>query len=173
MLGCLGHMKNRIIFSKSHYNACLALFLEVQIWVILNLMKLKAGFSERAHTADWELEVWAPDFAGLLEQAARGMFAISGTRLEEGPRESQILHLNADDPESLLVKFLNELLLLSEQKHLGFDHFNFVLDGNHLNASIEGAPIRSLDKEIKAVTYHNLSIRETKTGLQVNIVFDV
>lgn len=136
-------------------------------------MKLEAGFTERAHTADWELEVWAPDFAGILEQAARGMSAISGTRLEEGSRESKILHLNADDPESLLVKFLNELLLLSEQKRLGFDHFNFVLDGNHLDVFIEGAPIRSQDKEIKAVTYHNLSIRETKAGLQVNIVFDV
>jgi SHS2 domain-containing protein len=30
-----------------------------------------------------------------------------------------------------------------------------------------------LDKEIKAVTYHNLAVRQTETGLAVNIVFDV
>jgi len=40
----------------------------------------QSGFREREHTADWELQVWAPSFSGLLEQAARGMYALSGTR---------------------------------------------------------------------------------------------
>ena len=136
-------------------------------------MRPAAGFSESEHTADWELEVWAPDFPGLLEQAARGMFAISGTQLEEESRESQLLYVEAGDRESLLVKFLNELLHLGEQKHLGFDHFILVLEGNRLNAYMLGGRICSREKEIKAVTYHNLSIRETEEGLKVNIVFDV
>ena len=136
-------------------------------------MKPKAGFIEREHTADWELEVWAPDYLSLLEQAACGMYALSGTRLENEPRQTFILHLEAQDGEGLLVKFLSELLYLGDQKHLGFDQFNFHIEDYQLHVSMEGAVICSRDKEIKAVTYHNLAIQETKSGLRVQIVFDV
>jgi SHS2 domain-containing protein len=136
-------------------------------------MKPKSGYSEREHTADWELEIWAPDFLGLLEQAARGIYAMSGTCLETGPRQALFLDLNADDRESLLVRFLTELLVLSELERLAFDLFKFSLEGTSLHAALEGAAILSQDKEIKAVTYHNLSILETEEGLRVNIVLDV
>ena len=43
-----------------------------------------AGYRELEHTADWELEAWADDLPGLLEQAARGMYALSGVRLDGG-----------------------------------------------------------------------------------------
>jgi SHS2 domain-containing protein len=36
-----------------------------------------------------------------------------------------------------------------------------------------GAPLQSLDKAIKAVTWHHLKIEETARGLEVEIVFDV
>jgi len=38
---------------------------------------------------------------------------------------------------------------------------------------MSGAPVGSPGKDIKAVTYHNLAIRKTERGLEVNIVFDV
>lgn len=136
-------------------------------------MITKSGFFEREHTADWEIEVWAPDFYGLLEQAARGMYAISGTHIQQEPRCKWEVHLTATDNESLLVRFLSELLLLSEQEQLGFDVFQFRMESEGLNVLMEGAPIHRLEKGIKAVTYHNLSIRESEDGLRVNIVFDV
>jgi SHS2 domain-containing protein len=136
-------------------------------------MEHSAGFLEHEHTADWELDIWAPDFFGLLEQAARGMYALSGTRLAKRPRQTLYIDINACDRESLLVKFLTELLLLSEQERLAFDTFQFAQQGTSLCATLEGAPYLSLEKEIKAVTYHNLVIRETKAGLRVNLVFDV
>jgi len=40
-------------------------------------------------------------------------------------------------------------------------------------AEVAGAPIESIAKEIKAVTYHNLAVRETARGLETTIVFDV
>ena len=83
------------------------------------------------------------------------------------------LDLDAFDRESLLVKFLTELLVLSEQERLAFDLFHFAQKGTSLCVTVEGAPILSQDKEIKAVTYHNLAIRETAAGLRVNLVLDV
>jgi SHS2 domain-containing protein len=38
---------------------------------------------------------------------------------------------------------------------------------------MKGGHLVEQRKEIKAVTYHNLSIRETERGLEAEIVFDV
>jgi SHS2 domain-containing protein len=133
----------------------------------------KTGFREREHTADWELEVWGPDLATLLEQAARGMYALTQTQLNPETRLTRAFELPYHDPESLLVDFLSELLYLGEDQGIGFDSFDIQLDGDELRAELEGAPIKSQAKEIKAVTYHNLRVRQTERGLEVNIVFDV
>jgi len=132
------------------------------------------GFREHAHTADWELEVWAPDLSVLLEQAARGMYALSGVRLQAGMRLTRTIDLQTMDAESLLVRFLSELLWLEQEEGLGFDTFNLHLEGEqNLHAELGGAAIAILNKEIKAVTYHNLAVQHTPNGLRVNIVFDV
>ena len=132
------------------------------------------GFREIAHTADWELEAWAPGLTGLLETAARGMYAMSGTRLQAGERQTRALDLHALDAESLLVRFLTELLWLGQQEGLAFDAFWLSLQpGWVLHAELGGASIASQEKDIKAVTYHNLVIRRIPKGLAVNIVFDV
>jgi SHS2 domain-containing protein len=80
----------------------------------------------------------------------------------------------AEDAESLLVRFLNELLWLEEEQGLAFDRFSIMVDNQlNLQAELNGFAIASLDKEIKAVTYHNLQVENTSQGLRVNIVFDV
>lgn len=133
----------------------------------------RAGFREIEHTADWELEAWAPDLSGLLEQCARGMYSLSGARLQPAPRQARRLEFQAYDAESLLVKFLSELLFLGYQEGLAFDRFHLAIEGYQLQANLEGAPILSIDKEIKAVTYHKLEVRQTERGQEVRIVFDV
>jgi len=131
------------------------------------------GYREIEHTADWELEAWAPDLAALLEQAARGMSALAGMRLEDGPRQEYTLRVQGSDAESLLVAFLSELLYYAEQDGIGFDRYQLVVQGDELLARLCGARLKSVDKEIKAVTYHNLQVRQGGRGLEVNIVFDV
>ena len=132
-----------------------------------------AGFREIEHTADWELEVWGPDIPALLEQAARGMYALSGVQLKPEPRISRDFQLAMFDEESLLVDFLNELLWMLEEEALAFDQLQLRLEERQLKASLQGAPIASLNKEIKAVTFHNLQVNRRKSDLVVHIVFDV
>lgn len=134
---------------------------------------VKCGFREREHTADWELEVWAPDLCMLLEQAARGMYALSGTRLVESPRQERTFEISHYDSESLMVRFLSELLYFGEQEGLAFDQFFLCLQQDSLKAVVSGAAVVVQDKEIKAVTYHNLAVKRTDQGLRVCIVFDV
>jgi SHS2 domain-containing protein len=130
-------------------------------------------YEELPHTADWCLRVWAADMAGLFSESARGMNALAGVRLAEGPRVRRTFEISAPDPESLLVTFLSELVYAAEQERLAFDRFEVKIKGQTLKVEMEGAPIISMDKAIKAVTYHNLQIRQTGRGYEVEIVFDV
>ncbi len=136
-------------------------------------MEPTAGFKELRHTADWEIEAWAPDLVRLFEQAAVGMYALSGTNLYPEPRITRIVELTAEDAEGLLVKFLSELLFLGEQYGLAFDVFDLQIDRCRLSARLHGAPMTEQSKEIKAVTYHKLAIQPGSRGLEVRIVFDV
>jgi SHS2 domain-containing protein len=138
-----------------------------------------SGFEELPHTADWALRVWAPDLPGLFAQAARGMHALSGARPAAGPRRLRTIELQAPDAESLLVGFLSELVFAAEGERLIFNRIKVRLHdpdpgpGLRLSATMSAAPLSSLTRAIKAVTYHNLSIRRTAGGYEVEIVFDV
>ena len=131
------------------------------------------GFEEIPHTADWSLRVWADDLPGLLAESARGMNVLTGAVLADRPRLKRTFETTGADGESLLVAFLTELVYSAEQENLGFDDFALEIKDDRLKVEMEGAPLKSLSKAIKAVTWHNLKIRETTRGLEVEIVFDV
>jgi len=132
-----------------------------------------AGYREIEHTADWELEVWAPTLPALLEQAARGMYVLSGIKLRETSREMRKIVLHFIDMESLLVSFLSNLLYFGETQEIGFDGFLLEMKDDRLEAVLYGATIAWQTKEIKAVTYHNLKVVKTPEGFRTRIVFDV
>ena len=134
---------------------------------------LSAGFMEITHTADWALKVWAPDLPGLLVEAARGMYSLMEVRPTAQPHLTRVLELDAEDAEGLLVAFLGELLFYLEQERLAFDSIKVKMDQTHLHADLAGVPITAQSKEIKAVTYHNLAIHQTASGLEVTIVLDI
>ena len=134
---------------------------------------MRSGYKEIQHTADWALQVWAPDLTGLMQQAALGMIALMGARLSNDGRLERTIMISADDSESLLVAFLNSILYEMELDSVGFDRFELKLDGLKLHARLAGAPLLELQKSIKAVTFHNLEIRPVEAGLETTIVFDV
>lgn len=131
------------------------------------------GYREIEHTADWALEVWAPNLEGLFIQAALGMCSLLGLKLVTGPRERRLLDLEASDSETLLVGFLNELLFLTDSEGFGPDRFDLEIRSGRLAAVIEGAPIAARSKEIKAATFSDLVILRGQNGLETRVVFDV
>lgn len=124
------------------------------------------------------MRVWANDLPSLFEEAAHGMNTLAGVKLIEGARIKKHFEAKAPDSESLLVAFLSELIYFQEQENLGFSKFDIqILDASNnecrTSADMEGAPIQSVDKAVKAVTFHNLKISKTARGLEVEIVLDV
>ncbi|NPA31006.1 MAG: archease [Chloroflexi bacterium] len=133
-----------------------------------------AGFREIEHTADWAIEVWAPDLAGLLEHAARGMYALLRLRwAAEGATVRRPVRLSAPDPETLLVDFLSELLFVLDTERVAFDEFALQATPTRVQGRLRGRPVVGQEKEIKAVTYHNLRVERTAQGWRAVVTFDV
>ena len=132
-------------------------------------------WQEIEHTADLSLRVWGEDLRALFEHAALGMMSLLGGETSPGGdtlRES--IKLRAPDYEMLLVDWLTELLYLIEDRGILISRVAVTcVSGMVIEAEVSGGHATSIDKHIKAATYHNLSIRRTGEGYETTIVFDV
>ncbi len=132
------------------------------------------AFEELDHTADWALRIRGGSLPELLINAARGMLSLMGAEPAQGPARKATLRVHAEDPESLLVSWLEELLFLMESQRVTLGEMHLAETGElHVEAEVELLPLAKMDKEIKAVTYHGLQVRQTPNGLEAEIVFDV
>jgi SHS2 domain-containing protein len=131
------------------------------------------GFREIAHTADWELEAWAPSLAVLVEQAALGMADISGLVLGSKMNELELIEISGDDPETIIIGFLSELLYIQESRGLGSRNYHVRISGLTLTAQVVFQDLVSIQKEIKAVTWHKIKVTASEGTFRVCIVFDV
>ena len=126
------------------------------------------------HTADIGLEVRGESLADLLETAARGVFSIM---LDDGPHEVAVEADVAsapdpslgDDAAELVVCWLQELLYRFELEHLVPLEFDFAEAGPARVRARVGFgrfdPKRHrAGTEVKAVTYHELAVREGADG---------
>ncbi|HBG75310.1 MAG: hypothetical protein A2X25_12325 [Chloroflexi bacterium GWB2_49_20] len=131
------------------------------------------GFNEIKHTADWALLIWGENIETLFKEAARGMYALMSAQSSQTPRRIYEFSTYQTNLESQLVSFLSELLYCTEQEELIFDSFYFKLSDGGFAVKMEGSNITSIQRQIKAVTFHNLEIKQSNQGYQVEIVFDV
>jgi SHS2 domain-containing protein len=112
------------------------------------------------HTADMGVEAAAVTLEALFEQAAQGLRA---------ERRTIDLHLEGDDREELLVAWLNELLYLIQSRSLWpLDLVVEEITAGRLEARIRATPFDAgrhrLQREIKAVTFHQLCVRRRDGG---------
>ena len=135
-------------------------------------MKGSCGYEEIEHTADWALRIWAQDFPGLLCQATKGMYHLMGAVPGE-PAGTGLLEAAGSDPETLLVSYLSEVLHLGEDEGLMIEPAAPVLDGYKIQLRVRLFHIAAQEKEIKAVTYHQLVVKDVAGGLETTVVFDV
>ena len=141
-------------------------------------MSSERPWEELDHPADVRLRIRGRDYEELLENAARAMIEvfIDPSTVEE--KETFAVESHGDCADALLVNWLQEILF-------AFDAERFAPCGVEVSCVEHGTvkgnlrgekfdPERhSTRTEIKAVTWHDLEIRETNSGLEVTVVFDV
>ncbi|MHB0976940.1 MAG: archease [Candidatus Aquicultorales bacterium] len=130
------------------------------------------------HTADVGLKATGATLDEAFENAATGMFSLI-TEIDEVSSQAAIeVRVEAEDRETLLVEWLNELLYLFEVDHWIFKHFKVEeTDGEHyLRAKAYGEELdlgrHQIKLQIKAVTYHMLKV-EHDDRWTAQVIFDV
>ena len=132
------------------------------------------------HTADVGISVRASTREDLFSKASLAMFALMAERKNNAPAQlhSQIIsvRLSAANREELLVNWLNELLSLSAVRGVVFSSFAFEkLSDTELAASAIGEALEHyrINTEIKAATYHELSVENNQHQWKARVIFDV
>ncbi len=135
---------------------------------------MQPAFEEIEHTADWALRVRGQNLTDLFRNAALGMLSLLDIESVPGNSESRFFELKAEDTETLLVSWLEELLYPLEVENAAVVDFQVdVLEKAQLKATIELKKIASIKKEIKAVTFNELDIRPVDSGYETIVVYDV
>ncbi len=135
---------------------------------------MEPDYEELDHTADWAVRVRGSTFSDLLTHAARAVHDLTGARLAPSPARWRRIDLSAPDRETLLVRWLEEILHAMESRNVGLAQVQVdVSPGWQLRGKVQETPLLSISRPIKAVTFHELHIREVARGLETTIVFDV
>jgi len=128
------------------------------------------------HPADIKLKIEADTIEDLFKGSA---IALSEILVQEEDIDYRIkieekISLSSYDLNALLVDFLGEILAISDIKNAVFKEiFIEKLLDNEISAIIKGYPVKRFNKEIKAVTYHQLEIKKVDDLYQAIILFDI
>ena len=129
------------------------------------------------HTADIAGRIYGRDFNELFVNASALLYSLMSPEFCGGAAADADMELSGDSPENLLVKFLNELIYRAEVKKTAGSVFGMKIEKKgvkfHLNCRIEGREIRMPGREIKAATYHGLSIEEEDGVWTASVIFDI
>ena len=136
------------------------------------------------HTADIGIKVYGRDLKTLFLNAARAMFEImlEATKKESifqrEERKKYLVHKQDNNLEGIFVSWLGELLYLFSTEGLIMERADIEkLDANCIQAEVSGRIFSPnfyrIKTEIKAVTYHELEVKETGHGYEAQVIFDV
>lgn len=139
---------------------------------------MQKGFTILDHPADLGIEARGATLAEAFEQAAVGLMSVILELTSIENRTSRTIELSATDYEHLLVKWLTEVLYLYDGKDfVGKDFRISKLTPTHLKAMTYGENLDQnkhvMKLDVKAITYHQLSVRENKEDALVRVYLDI
>ena len=130
------------------------------------------------HTADIGIELEASSPEALYQAAARALFELVIDTREIETRVERIVKVVGEDHAELLVRWLAELLYLHETEGLLFSRFEVTeVSTGALSGLAAGEPYdprrHHIKTELKAVTYHQASVRNDDGVWRGRVVVDV
>jgi SHS2 domain-containing protein len=127
------------------------------------------------HEADMGFEIYGKTLQDLYQNSAEALFSLIVEQGKTKPEKGKRFDLNDDD--GLLVVFLNELLYFWDTEGFIPKEFSLKIEEGRLTGTVIGAifdPARDkIRQEVKAVTYHNFSIKEEKDMFKARVIVDV
>lgn len=130
------------------------------------------------HTADVGIRVRGATLAALFAHTGQALFALLVDASELPQKGTNALHLEADDLDELMFFWVRRLLSDFNSDSWVYLKFDVSMkQQTSLRAQLPGyqgdIPQELLREEIKAVTYHDLHVREEHGIWQAQLIFDV
>ncbi len=130
------------------------------------------------HTADLGLRIRAANLDTLFVEAAEALFSVLVEDLATVAPTLRIdVHLSGTDREFLLFDWLKELLYRFDAEHLLFARFEVKVRSDGLTGAAWGEKLdrerHELGHEVKAITYHGLTVEETPDGWLAEVIVDI
>lgn len=127
------------------------------------------------HTADLRMKARGETLRELFLHAMQGMTeAMKPERAPGATQTARPISVSSSSSENLLIDFLNEALSLGETNQELYRDITFeIFSDKELSGMLLGYPRTAIGREIKAATFHELSIREQDGMYEATIVFDV
>ncbi len=130
------------------------------------------------HTADIGIHAYGATLVELFMHTAMGMESLMVAPEQVQEISSHGITVTGHDTVSLLIAWLNALVLLFDTDYLLFREFKIeTLTETQLIGQAFGEPYNSqrheLSSAIKAVTWHEAAIETTEYGYKARIIFDI
>lgn len=137
-------------------------------------MKNKKGYKLLEHTADLKIQAWGKDLKEAFSNTLKGMFESCQPEIVDKKPHYRSLTIKADNKESLLVDFLSQALYFSDVYNECYAKAQFSkLSEKELKAKLFAYKVSHWGKEIKAVTWHDLTIKKENGLWQIRVLFDI
>jgi len=129
------------------------------------------------HTADVGIRAYGTNIGQAFANAAGALFSLIAELDNVGEVIYRDIEITAQDQESLLVEWLNELIYLFDVENIIFKRFDIIeLNNTQLKARGYGEKVdnskHKLKTGVKAATYHMLRVDKGE-GCQVQVLFDI
>jgi SHS2 domain-containing protein len=130
------------------------------------------------HPSDIGIEATGSTLSDAFSSAASGLVSIIVDPATLRPDESREINIEADDYETLLVKWLNEFVFLFDAGHFGCARVDIhELNDYRLKASVRGETFsedrHTVRTDVKAVTFHQLYVGENNGIWTVRVFVDL
>lgn len=139
---------------------------------------MEAGYRILEHPADLGLESWGETLSDVFRQSVLALVSVIVDPSLVGREKSRPVSLEATDPDQLLVRLLSEVLFCIDAER--FIAAQLVLDemkGTALKGSLIGEdldPAKHVFRlDVKAITYHQLSITEHHGLVRARVFVDI
>jgi len=135
-----------------------------------------SGFKYLDQTADARVYAWGESLEEVFHQAFLGMINIMVETSTVKPTNIIKIEIEGDDDTSLLYNLLSEVLFIIETKGvIPHDIDRLCINKGRLTGAmlVDILDGYALHGEVKAVTYHDIFVREANGRFEAQVVLDL
>jgi len=140
----------------------------------MKLFKAKPKFKELSHTADIKYKITASSLSEIFENTALAVSSYVAGKKKLSKEQKIPINLSADNIESLLYKFIDELLFFIDAKNFVVSDAKLVVENNAISGYLFGdSTLNKKLNHIKSATYAEMYIKNKGKIWDAQIVLDV